>query len=57
MLYSTSQQLISIQNLVGRLRGLCFALAVGGFIGVTSAVIGNIIGHIPIFRRIGPQTV
>ncbi|WP_200532082.1 DUF5518 domain-containing protein [Halorubrum sp. LN27] len=36
---------------------LCFALAVGGFIGITSAVIGNIIGHIPIFRRIGPQTV
>jgi len=36
---------------------LCFALAVGGFIGIISAMIGNIIGHVPIFRRIGPKTV
>ncbi|MGQ3331030.1 DUF5518 domain-containing protein [Halorubrum sp. FL23] len=36
---------------------LCFALAVCGFVGVISAAIGSVIGRIPPFRRIGPQTV
>lgn len=33
-----------------------FALAVCGVGGVVSALIGSVIGRLPLFRRLGPQT-